>query len=92
MDIKITKGKNISRRVDWENFIYIRLNSIDNLAQWRRLWLIEEKEMTLNKVKPVESKNKNPQSFRGISLVQMEISGSHKEIARINWIFQVCLI
>lgn len=43
-----------------------------------------KKNKTLNKVKPVESKNKNPQSFRGISLVQMEISGSHKEISRIN--------
>ena len=45
MDIKISKEKNISRWVDWENLIYVRWNRIKNGAQrWRR-WLIEKKEV-----------------------------------------------
>ena len=45
MDIKVSKVKNISRWVDRENLNYVRWNRIKNLAQSRRRWLIEEKEV-----------------------------------------------
>ena len=39
---------------------------------------------TTNKVKPVENENTNLQSFIGISLEQMEVSHSHRDIGRID--------
>ena len=45
MDAKVSKDKNMSRWVDWENLIYVGWNIIKNCAQsWRRR-LIEEKEI-----------------------------------------------
>ena len=46
-DVKVSKDKHISRRVDRENFIYIRWNRIKSCAQRRRRWwwLIDEKEV-----------------------------------------------
>ena len=45
IDIKVCKYKYISRWVDWNNLIYVRLNSILNCPQRQRLWSIEEKKV-----------------------------------------------
>ena len=42
---KVSKDKNISRWVDWENLIYVRWNRIKNCTQSQRRWSIEEKEL-----------------------------------------------
>ena len=42
MDVKVSKNKNISRWIDWENLIYVRSNRIKNRAQRRRRWSVEE--------------------------------------------------
>ena len=76
MEIKISKGKYIIKRVVWENVIYVRWNNIKNhIQRWRRL--IEEKEVR-HCVKPVENISKNMQSFLEILPVQKEVLPSHK--------------
>ena len=45
MDVKISKGKHISRWVDQEDLIYVRRNRIKKRAQrWKR-WLVGLKEL-----------------------------------------------
>ena len=45
MDVKVSKDKRISRRVDGQNLIYVRWNRVKNRTQRQRRWLIEEEEV-----------------------------------------------
>ena len=55
MDVKVSKGKNISRWVDQESLNYVRWNRIRNCAQRQRRWSIEENKVRHSEVKPVEN-------------------------------------
>ena len=45
MDLKVSKDKNISRWLDWENLIYVRRKRIKNCAHRQRKLLIQVKEV-----------------------------------------------
>ena len=45
MNVKVSKDKNISRWLDWENLIYVKWNRIKNREQRQRRWFIVKKEI-----------------------------------------------
>ena len=70
---EVSKDKNISRRVDRENLIYVGWNRIQKCTQRRSSWLIEEKEVRQSEVKPVGNISKNLQSFLKINCMQQKV-------------------
>ena len=73
MDVKVTKEKDISRRVDWENLIYVRWNRIKNCIKTKNVIDRGKRSKTLSEVKWVENISKNLQSFLEISPVQKQV-------------------
>ena len=73
MAVKISRDKHISIWVDQENLIFVRWNGIKNHVWKKRRGLIEEKEMTLSEVKPVENLSKDLQSFLEVHPMQKDL-------------------
>ena len=73
MDVKVSKDKHISRWVDREKLIYIRLNNQKPCIKTKNDW-----SKTLIEVKPVQNIRKNLQSFLEKSAGQKEVIPLYK--------------
>ena len=70
MGIKVLKDKHFTREVDWVNLIYatVRWDSIKNCAKEEDYDDRGKGRKILKEGKPVRNMNKNPLSYRIISL------------------------
>ena len=60
MDFEVSKDTYISRWVDSENLIYVKLNSIKNCAQRKRRCFVEQKKIKANLKLKQESSERIP--------------------------------
>ena len=73
IDANVSKEKYFSRRVDWEEPVYVGYNNAKNYATKRAQWREPKTNKGPIEVKPTENvKKNNPQSFLGISHVQID--------------------